>query len=517
MLKHTQLYSLIYQTLHKTIVSQISRPVCPDLDVLLEKLYKQTPDQVLSLEDGIINDLGAYPELLSHALTLLRCCFFLAFLEVETRSIEDAYKMFDVVLLVQSRGDVFLDTLCSSFESALVQDINKSQTLKSLTQWLKILEKIENQFEYNISYAISAIELKSYSLILDQLEDPDNDIMDLLRIVAELTSEQKKTRFDLFPLKTLVVDHALTRINYLEPQEMYWKISEILGVILESERVQSMSDTIDFYLNKYQATPTQDFGTIYEYKKHIPAFPATEMFQVRLMKNIEVRSNENKNIVHTKRSGSLNIKGQPIVTIYQYAIDGDHKKKFSQEANRLNKIGKHHNIIDLHGFFYYKINQVHNFFIITEKEGKTLKDQIESKETINVKKLFKHILKALKHLESLGLSHKRINPLNIFLIQGKYKISLGSSTFFIFKNDYELSYLAPELLKIYKKEVNQQDISFIKCDVYSFGSTIFEACTLEKFYHKQDLEKVKDHDMSSVLSGILAHNPESRPLFKDIN
>ena len=132
MVKHYEIYSLIYQTLVKTINSQIPKPKSADLDILLNKLYKNTPSNILALEENIINDLGGNPQLLNEALTLLRCCVFLTVIEEGSRTLEDAYKLIDIIQLLQSRDDIHIESVCASLESVVVRDISIVDNLKDL-------------------------------------------------------------------------------------------------------------------------------------------------------------------------------------------------------------------------------------------------------------------------------------------------------------------------------------------------------------------------------------------------
>ena len=76
---------------------------------------------------------------------------------------------------------------------------------------------MKDEFNYNTSYGMMAIEMKCYPLVLDLLESKENDILDLLRIVTEL---ETRDGFNLTNLKILTIDNALTQISELEDKNV---------------------------------------------------------------------------------------------------------------------------------------------------------------------------------------------------------------------------------------------------------------------------------------------------------
>lgn len=519
MSRHTEIYSLIYQTLKKTISSQIPRPKSANLDILLDKLYKNDPNSILSLEDGIINDLGSNLELLNEALTLSRCCYFLSLTEIETRSLQEAEMMFDIIQILESRPDFTIENTLSTLESNIVRDIAKSENLQQLTQWFKYLLKLEKTFPaYKASHGIMTIELKAFPLVLDQIESGNCDINDLLRIVFELN---KEPRFNLGNLKTITVDHGLTRIAELETREQYWEISKTLGVIKESDMVESMKASFEFYDRKYKAVSSEDDenGTIFAFKQEVVRDEVRELINVKISRAIAWKNGE-ENVFVIKRNGTINVKMRPQVSILQYLIKGEEEFRFAAEEKRAEKIrAKHENVLGLVGIFRCKLSNLESMFVVTEPIGKknSLNHIIKNKCDFDTKQLIRETCAGLAYLESSGVSHRKVNPYNIFLIDGVFRLSFGTSFLYIRENTNEEKFLAPEIKSMLENPLDRRPLSFVKADIYSFGATIFYALT-EKFYENEtNLNFVKDSKVRVMLASALDKKPSARPLFKELD
>ncbi|OMJ81009.1 hypothetical protein SteCoe_18622 [Stentor coeruleus] len=518
MSRHTELYSLIYQTLKKTISSQIPRPKSANLDILLDKLYKNDPNSILSLEEGIINDLGNNLELLNEALTLSRCCYFLSLTESETRSLQEAEMMFDIIQILESRPDFIIENTLSTLESNIIRDIAKSENLQQLTQWYKYLLKIENTFPaYKVSHGIMTVELKVFPLVLDQIERGNCDINDLLRIVYELS---KDPRFNLENLKIITVDHGLTRIGELETQEKYWEISKTLGVIRENNIVESMKASYDYYDRKYKALSSEDDenGTIFALKKEVVRDKVREFINVKVNRAIAWK-NADENVFVIKRSGTINLKGRHEVSVFQYSIKGEEEVRFDAEEKRAEKIKtKHDNVLGFVGMFRCKLNNVENLFVVTEPIGKknSLNHIIKNKHDFDAKQLIRETCAGLAYLESSGVSHRKVNPYNIFFIDGVFRLSFGTSFLYIRENTNEEKFLAPEIKDILANPHEKKPLSFVRADIYSFGATIFYAIT-EKFYENEmNLNDIKDNKVKMILASALDKKPSARLLFKEL-
>ena len=288
-------------------------------------------------------------------------------------------------------------------------------------------------------------------------------------------------------------------------------------MIKEGNIPDSMQSAVEYYVKKYNQNKTIDNGTVYEYKKNIEKPIISELFQLKFTKIAEYRTNQHKNIVFYKRLGRLNTKAQDRLTIYQYGIYGDYEKKFNLETLRMKKLGKHDNIIKVYGFFHYRLVRIESFFVITERETNSLAEQLNNNTEINILQLAKDTLNALAYIENLGISHRRINPKNIFYIDGKYKISVGGDMVIIKEDSADIHYLAPEIKNIIlSTNASSEKIRFIKSDVYSYGLTLFKAYTKENYEGSKDLEKIKDSWLFNILIDTLKINPNERPLFKNL-
>ena len=522
-----EIYTFIHQELKKKLQQQFSIGQSKDLCTLLDKLYSLPQEQLKSIEPRLVNQFGDRPQLMHETLCLLKACQFVSALAEKEHFREIAEDLFEIVQMLHSRNDVMMDSIYMKLESAIFNDMQNITEIHEVLYWLEFFEKFLEHFGYKATSAITHLENKFCVIVHEELQKEEIEIIGLLGVVNELSG---KEGFDLKGLLSVTIDKALTIISELERggKEMYWKISDILRAINKCPVPEEIVKSVNFYTRKYEESIKDCDGVKIDIRNNKRLVKG--LYQINPGRVMFTRSNSDQNFSFTKKYGTLNttfaepavldqhgnnINNKKPAVIYQYAIKTKNKKIFDTEKARLIKLGDHPSLMKIYGDFQYKIRGRQTLFVISEEELTPL-SQMERGD-IDINKLVKNLLEALAYMENKGVSHRRINPNNIFYVGESYKLSIGTSMLMVNDGTEEVEYMAPELREILKEpEGSKMRVSFPKCDVYSFGVTVFKVHTGQLYKDETDLRTVEDILIKGLVQCSVKINPEERCTFQNL-
>eukprot|EP00469_Lotharella_globosa_P016017 CAMPEP_0167816552 /NCGR_PEP_ID=MMETSP0112_2-20121227/3675_1 /TAXON_ID=91324 /ORGANISM="Lotharella globosa, Strain CCCM811" /LENGTH=429 /DNA_ID=CAMNT_0007716163 /DNA_START=48 /DNA_END=1334 /DNA_ORIENTATION=- len=220
-------------------------------------------------------------------------------------------------------------------------------------------------------------------------------------------------------------------------------------------------------------------------------------------------------------------------------------EKLSLQEARLNSIAAHPDIIRIHGF----LKSADKKKIMLLMELAPMGTAAEVKEPFSIAKsrrVFCHLIRAISHLHSVGISHRDIKPANLYLfdINGRCKLGdLGSAIEFEDGDDMVCSavgtpeFLAPECVSIsVNKKENSLYFSSQKADIWSAGVTLyylvygklpFEGDDLIELYQSMchdepEYPEVPQHNkkelktVNEIISSMLVKNPAKRVTLEEL-
>ena len=154
-------------------------------------------------------------------------------------------------------------------------------------------------------------------------------------------------------------------------------------------------------------------------------------------------------------------------------------------------------------------------------DDKNSNDELIEPETIN--SIIKQICLGLKEIHDAGITHRDLNPANIF-IDENLLIKIGdfgastSSKYFTTRIG-TVQYAAPELLV----DIKLGDKFSNKVDIYSLGCIFYELFTLSNYYGDKIYNSIKeintnfyDEKWQKLINLMLSLNPDERPNIEQI-
>lgn len=510
-MENREIYALIHQNYINKLTSQLTDPTSEakseGFDRLIKEYYEIPFKELLELKYQIIKDLGTSPAMCSLAMNLLQCCYFLSVIREKKHSLEDIKPIYKVFQLLSGIKNFDVIGCCNRLESAVIPDLLEVNNLKDMIEWISFFDLIEKDFDFNATISNVVIENRCRVIVDEMVCNMDLDAIDLLRDINQL---QGKFGLNVQRLLEVSAGFALEKIKILENEEKYWEISEILDTFSTEKISKNTKKKIEFYERKY--------GKLAPEKKELEAqteFEVTDFFQVNFGETVFYKTNADRNVGLTIKQGNLNTAKKEKVTIYQYGIYGDFNQKFLLEKDRLKLLSNFPNQMKVYGYFQYALKNIETFFIVTEYEEKSLNDQIKSVK-IDLKCLISDLLNLLVKFEKNAISHKNINPSNIFYTNGSYKLTTGTEMIIFQSASFACSFLAPELKSLSNDDDHYHPISFIKADIYSFASTIYYACTQKSYTENSNLNLIKEKWLQDLLGPALSERASSRGSFQEI-
>lgn len=234
-----------------------------------------------------------------------------------------------------------------------------------------------------------------------------------------------------------------------------------------------------------------------------------DQYMIRGYTILEILGQGGLGVVYKARQDSIGRIVAIKVMFPNFSNNQDYVKRFMREA-KISAELEHENIVK--GIDFGESEGLY-FFVMEYVEGKSLKDLISERKSIEEKEAVRIILKmaeALKHAEHQNLIHRDIKPENILITKdGIPKLcDLGlaktiDDNFSLTRTGIVMGtpyYISPE------QAVAQKDLD-IRSDIYSLGVTLYHMVTGEVPYQGDTVINIISQHLSSQIPSPKSKNP----------